>query len=237
MTEQRRARQRRREERRMSRQGPQEPQYKRSLIDTARDFLQQNGMLLGGAMIGVALIAVLGFAVYSAATSDEAGTSQEEAEDAEQDDSADIPGEFLESEGRQHVPEDVTYQSTPPTSGPHDSVPLPPGVYRDPAQAPEERAVHSMEHGSAVIWYNCEAGELDEEACTEMVDNLRDTFAAEDRGSQFGGGVVVINYPEQENFISVTSWTRLLRLDEFNEEALSDFIDENLCRFDPENIC
>lgn len=235
MSEQRRARQRRREERRMSRQGPAEPQ-KRSFLDKARDFLQQNGLRLAGGLLALGLVVVIGLAVYYASTSENT-TSTEEAEAAEMDASPGIPGEFLESEGRQHVPEDVTYQSSPPTSGPHDSVPLPPGVYRDPTQAPEERAVHSMEHGSVIIWYNCEAGELNEEACTAMVDDLKTTFVEENRGSPSGGGVVVINYPEQENFISITGWTRLLRLDELDEAALEEFIDTNLCRFDPESIC
>jgi len=33
-------------------------------------------------------------------------------------------------------------------------------------------------------------------------------------------------YTEMENAITLTAWTRLLRLDTFDEEAMTNFIDE-----------
>ena len=234
MSEQRRARQRRREERRAARSSPEEPRQ-RSPLEGLRDWFQDNWLRVAGGGVGVILVAVLGYAIYSAATTEDR-TSSEEADLAEQDDSPDIPGEFFESAGRSHVNEDVDYATNPPTSGPHNPVPLPSGVYRDPEQAPEERAVHSMEHASAIIWYNCEAGGLDEDECNTMVDDLRERYEDLLTG-QSGGAVLIINNPDQEAFIAVTAWTRLLELDEYDEAAIDEFIDVNRCRFDPEGFC
>jgi hypothetical protein len=234
MSEQRRARQRRREERRAARATPHE-QQQRSFLQNARIWLQDNWLKVAGGGLGIVLVAVIGYAVYTAATSEDTSAA-EEAEQAEQDDSPDIPGEFYESAGRQHVNEDVDYATNPPTSGPHNPVPLPAGVYRDPEQAPEERALHSMEHASAVIWYNCEAGGLDDEECTAFIDELRDRYESLLTG-QSGGALLIINNPTMEHFIALTSWTRLLELDEYDEEAIDEFIEVNRCRFDPEGFC
>jgi uncharacterized protein DUF3105 len=44
-----------------------------------------------------------------------------------------------------------SYPSTPPTSGPHDQIPLPAGVYPD---APDVyQTIHSLEHAAVIIWY------------------------------------------------------------------------------------
>jgi Protein of unknown function (DUF3105) len=93
-----------------------------------------------------------------------------------------------------------------------------------------------MEHASAIIWYNCEAGGLSDDECNEMIDGLRDSYEDLLRG-QAGGGLLIINNPEMEHFLAVTSWTRLLTLDEFDEAAIDEFIDANRCRFDPEGFC
>jgi Protein of unknown function (DUF3105) len=43
-----------------------------------------------------------------------------------------------------------SYPSTPPASGPHDPTPLDAGVYASPP--PIYRAIHSLEHGAAIVW-------------------------------------------------------------------------------------
>ena len=54
----------------------------------------------------------------------------------------------------------VKYAMSPPVGGPHDSHPLPGGVYdspfsTDPGQHPSiYQAVHSLEHGYVIVWYN-----------------------------------------------------------------------------------
>jgi hypothetical protein len=48
-----------------------------------------------------------------------------------------------------------TYPSVPPVSGPHAPIPpgpIPAGVYGSPPDI--YRAIHSLEHGATIIWYN-----------------------------------------------------------------------------------
>jgi hypothetical protein len=57
--------------------------------------------------------------------------------------------------GRAHINESeaavVSYNSEPPTSGPHFDIPAEPGFYTTPVEAPT--LVHNLEHGQIVIWY------------------------------------------------------------------------------------
>jgi Protein of unknown function (DUF3105) len=56
-------------------------------------------------------------------------------------------------QGRTHLRPNASYRYTqqPPTSGPHDPVPWPAGVYTTPQ--PETHLVHSLEHGAVEIYY------------------------------------------------------------------------------------
>ncbi|MBI5620514.1 DUF3105 domain-containing protein [Candidatus Gottesmanbacteria bacterium] len=68
-----------------------------------------------------------------------------------------VPGTKIADLGRDHVsPEEVakfTYNSNPPTSGPHLSMWVRAGVF-DRAQR-EGELIHSLEHGYVIINYNC----------------------------------------------------------------------------------
>jgi hypothetical protein len=48
------------------------------------------------------------------------------------------------------------YASTPPASGPHDPVPLSAGIYSNPP--PVAKAIHSLEHAAAIVWWSPVAG-------------------------------------------------------------------------------
>jgi hypothetical protein len=50
-----------------------------------------------------------------------------------------------------------TYPSIPPASGPHDPRALAPGVYDSPPDL--GRAIHSLEHGGTIVWYDPSAPE------------------------------------------------------------------------------
>lgn len=67
------------------------------------------------------------------------------------------PGTFIPSLGRDHVPSGtpVTYNSNPPTSGPHNEKWERAGIYDQ--VLPDEKLVHSLEHGYVIISYNCGA--------------------------------------------------------------------------------
>jgi len=53
------------------------------------------------------------------------------------------------------LPDLATYPSDPPASGPHSSVPADAGEYADPPSIAE--AIHSLEHGAAIIWLSPDA--------------------------------------------------------------------------------
>jgi hypothetical protein len=59
------------------------------------------------------------------------------------------------TEGRNHVTGAVRYRTNPPTSGPHNKVPAPDGVYTK--APPKENYVHSLEHGRVELQYRPDA--------------------------------------------------------------------------------
>lgn len=64
---------------------------------------------------------------------------------------------------------DITYETTPPTSGDHYATPADAGFY-DTA-IPEEQAVHNLEHGQVVIWYSPDAPQETIDAIQSVVDD------------------------------------------------------------------
>jgi hypothetical protein len=124
------------------------------------------------------------------------------------------PGQHLVDQGANHILEGTTfnaYNSAPPTSGPHWPVPAAWGVYNEPV--PNERQVHSLEHGGVTIQYNTEDQTL--------IENLR-TLAQGLRG--FPACMIVAPYPTMEHPIALTAWGVILTLDEFDKKQIEDFV-------------
>jgi hypothetical protein len=135
------------------------------------------------AAVGViALAAVLGFVLTrggGAAVFEEAGCEIE----------------TFPSQGREHIeelPEDFEYNSFPPTTGPHNPVTVPWGVYDDPVD--QVRLVHNLEHGGLAIQYGDDVAQGD-------VDALLEWFRGDPNGK------VVAPLPELEDRIAVGTWT------------------------------
>jgi hypothetical protein len=76
-----------------------------------------------------------------------------------------------------------TYESVPPTSGPHNQTPLTSGVYSDPP--PIDESIHSLEHGGTIIWLSPDADQA-------KVDEIRTLY---DRKSEEIGQDRVIVAP------------------------------------------
>lgn len=110
-----------------------------------------------------------------------------------------------------HVSGDVQYQSSPPVSGEHAPGPAACGVYG--AAVPEENQVHNLEHGAVAIQYQP----------TLEIDKIRqlEAFAEE-----FDTHILVAPFPQMETPIAVTSWSRLMPLDDVDEEAIHLYIEE-----------
>jgi hypothetical protein len=79
-----------------------------------------------------------------------------------------------------------SYPSTPPTSGPHNSIPLGAGIYDSPP--PIDRLIHSLEHGAAVVWFSPDAS-------GEELDRLREFYGRPTVGDRVI--VAPYDYPDQ----------------------------------------
>jgi len=89
-------------------------------------------------------------------------------------------------DGPATMPALSSYPSVPPTSGPHSATTLPAGVYSSPPAI--DQALHSLEHGAAIIWY-------DPNASPAELSKIQSFF----RDPAVGSRVIVApyDYPDQ----------------------------------------
>jgi hypothetical protein len=114
----------------------------------------------------------------------------------------------LPDEGNTHIPDSkpTSYETTPPTSGDHDEVPLADGAY---LTEPDPRYfVHSLEHGRVVIAYQPDLPEEDQLALKGLFDEDPD-------------GMVLIPYADMPYDVAAIAWTNLLGCDAYDPEVLS----------------
>ncbi|MDP8976823.1 MAG: DUF3105 domain-containing protein [Actinomycetota bacterium] len=124
------------------------------------------------------------------------------------------PGvEVFDDLSREHVEGDVDYDGSPPVGGPHAPVWQNCGFYDEPV--PEERAVHSMEHGAVWITYRPDLAEADVERLRELATG--DAGAGE-------GYVLVSQYPDQPAPVVATAWGRQLQLPSASDPPLEQFV-------------
>lgn len=165
-----------------------------------------------------------------------------------------VPGGKREDQGREHVtPEAVaafTYNSNPPTSGPHLPTWVKAGVYDAPQS--EGELIHSLEHGYVIVNYNCNVhlsqifnvGKVfaheegspsaafvdptvatgsavnDTEVCKSLVKNLTDAATKKKLWK-----LIVVPRPNLDTTIALTAWNYLDKFDTFNEKRIERFID------------
>lgn len=166
-------------------------------------------LIKGG--VGLGVIAVLGFIVWNL--------------------SRPAAGEAVPIQGGGHISStdsSVEYNSDPPTSGPHYSRGLPKGFYLEAEVAalrpyPERNLVHNLEHGYIIFYYNCTL--IPDGICSNLMDQIS-TFI--DDNGQFK----LIGMPWQtlKAPLVLTSWGRILELDDFDDEVALNFIQRNRTR-------
>lgn len=115
--------------------------------------------------------------------------------------------EEAESQGGDHVTEQVpvdTYNTNPPTSGPHSPTPAQDGVY-PPGSAPSHEAwLHSLEHGRIVLQYRPGTPQ-------EQVDKLRALAQEPVLGAPGGYHTLVLqNKTDMPYAFAAVNWTRFL---------------------------
>lgn len=124
--------------------------------------------------------------------------------------------------GRTHVKntEKVKYNSNPPTSGPHYPDWVRPGVFDKPEV--DEMLVHSLEHGYAIMSYNCDAKTKDGKKvdCDQLKKQLSDL--EKEKGNW---KLIVVPRPSLDVPLALTAWTYVDKMDKFEKERILAFID------------
>jgi hypothetical protein len=108
-------------------------------------------------------------------------------------------------------PSTIDYPTIPPVSGPHDQTPEACGVHDQ--QLEDAKQVHSLEHGAVGIQFDPTLDPTQIAAIEELV-----------RG--YSQNVFSAPYEGMPSPISVTAWGYMMRLDEFDSSAVTQFIDQ-----------
>jgi hypothetical protein len=233
-----------------------------TLISLIVLFAAFHAAMLTGVFEGEHAIAAPGFFDLSRLPEGNAPTVREPtaADLAEADDSPDLPGRFVPTQGKQHtgpwplrerIPycedddlRDDCYASIPPTSGLHVPVqrgarlsdgvtaPLPPnpGIYD--FDLPREAVPHIQEHAGVFVGYNCES-----DACRSAVEELETVVLQE---LSLGERVVMTPFSDLDaDTIALASWTRVdaFAASDYDAGRVREFIQRHSCRFDPEGFC
>ena len=124
------------------------------------------------------------------------------------------PGEYVISQGNAHITEaqmdQFTYNTTPPTSGPHLGSLASWGVHDEPI--PNELQVHNLEDGGVIVHYDCL------ESCPDLVAQLEEIV------EHYDEGVILEPYPGMDTRIALTAWQRIDQFDGFDAERIERFI-------------
>jgi hypothetical protein len=122
-------------------------------------------------------------------------------------------------QGRTHVTpnETINYNQSPPSSGNHDGDPLPDAIrfYNPRSGIRVERAVHNLEHGFVVGWYDAQLPTAQVDALKKAADAVGNRFIAVPwtRGT----------FPDGRHFV-LTAWDRTQRCTTVSQAAVTDFM-------------
>jgi hypothetical protein len=126
---------------------------------------------------------------------------------------------------RDHVTTTVDYtklladkgEQIPPSSGPHDANPLPDAIhFYQRADKPKlERAVHNLEHGFIVAWYDSQLPQAEVTKLQTVSAQAGERFIAVpwDRG----------DFPDNKHFV-LSAWDRTQRCGTVNADVIADFV-------------
>lgn len=108
----------------------------------------------------------------------------------------------------------VIYKTDPPTSGDHYETPLAPRFYD--TEMPLEAIVHNLEHGHIAIYYD------PDRASAEDLEKIRGLTR---KYNGYWDAVIAFPKPNAEKPFILTAWTKMLKLDHYDEEAIDAFVD------------
>ncbi len=154
-------------------------------------------------IIGLVIVAVIGGVGYLFATSDPDGSANS------------LLGNEIEDLGANHITQGdkvTTYNSNPPTSGPHWPSPAECKVYNE--EVPDEAVVHSLEHGAVWVSYK----DIEDK---DLVSKLEEIV------NKNPGKILLSPRSSNDANIALASWNRLLKIEQFDENQISEFIKSN----------
>jgi hypothetical protein len=124
------------------------------------------------------------------------------------------------SGGGEHLQpgEKTTYDTSPPTHGEHAANPIAEGVYDEPlSDDPTQdlniyRAVHSLEHGAIIVWYD--------KLSDSQLDALDKRYRDERK-------MLIVPYPQLQGdtHVAVTAWGRLAECERPSNAYIDAFIE------------
>jgi hypothetical protein len=109
---------------------------------------------------------------------------------------------------RNHVDTPIEYPQTPPVGGNHNRV-WQNCQYYD-TSVPNERAVHSLEHGAVWITYSPDTSAADRQVLRALADT--------------GDHILVSEYQGLPSPIVATAWGKQLQLQSVNDPRLNEFV-------------
>ena len=124
----------------------------------------------------------------------------------------------------QHVAEGSDpgpYASDPPAGGKHYPSEYKAGFYEEAdlanlSQKYEGYLVHNLEHGYVIFWYNCAA--KPDLNCEELKNAIRQVMDGVNNYE-----VIAFPWPSQKEPLVMTSWGRILRMDNINLNTMREF--------------
>jgi hypothetical protein len=120
--------------------------------------------------------------------------------------------------------DDVTYNSAPPASGDHWSIPQRCGFFTDPV--PDEQIVHNLEHSNIVISYN-----LPNQA---DVDALKDVYNELEEGWRVHFTVARPYDEIADGQVALSAWGVIDVMDGVDAERIEEFFQHYVGRLGPE---
>lgn len=127
------------------------------------------------------------------------------------------PGEFVPSLGNRHIaPTEmglITYNSDPPTSGPHLPYIARWGISE--TAIPKELQIHNLEDGGVLVQYNCPQTSQE---CRTLIEKLAQVVRRYDRA-------ILAPYAGMSHKIALTAWSRIDKFNEFDEARIVKFIE------------
>lgn len=138
-------------------------------------------------------------------------------------------GDEFEAQTADHVAEGADpgpYNTDPPTSGRHYAAEYDAGFYRpgDPATLapfPAGYLVHNLEHGYVIFWYNCEILSSSSD-CTTLQEAIAAVLEEADNWK-----VIAFPWTSTDVPVVLTSWGRMLTMDEFDSDLAMEFVRRN----------